>query len=220
MEQSGQKERRCTVCGDMETAQIPKLDAPPCAHGKTELRGAKETTCDQDGYSGDRYCLDCGLLLQSGSTIEATGNHAYGDWIIIREPTGTQPGERCRECETCGLTEMEELPLCTHENRQLRDEKTATCGTSGYSGDLYCTDCGDLVQTGTVTRATGLHSYTDWVDTENGRSRSCEACDHRQTVQSAEGQDGNTRWIVIGLVGTAATMVAVAVIILPRKKKQ
>ena len=220
MEQYGQKERRCTVCGDMETAQIPKLNAPPCAHEKTELRDARETTCAKDGYSGDLYCQDCGLLLQSGRIMEATGDHSYGAWSIVREPTGTQPGQRRRECETCGLTEMEELPLCAHENRQLLYEKKATCGTSGYSGDLYCTDCGDLVQEGAVTRSTGLHSYCDWIDTENGRSRSCEVCGHRQTVQSGTTeQEGNIRWIVIGLVGAAATVMAVAVIILPRKRK-
>ena len=220
MEKPGEKERRCTACGDMETAQIPKLNAPPCNHAETELRGAEENSCDRDGYSGDQYCIDCGLLLRSGSKIPATGEHVYGVWILIREATGTQTGVRRRECETCGATEIEELPLCAHENRQLRDEKTATCGASGYSGDLYCLDCGDLVQEGAVTRATGLHSYSDWIDTENGRSRSCEVCDHRQTVQSgATEQEGNIRWIVIGLVGAAATMMAVAVIILPRKRQ-
>ncbi len=216
MDQPGEKERRCTVCGDMETAQLPKLDAPPCAHGKTELRGTKETTCSQDGYSGDLYCLDCGLLLRSGSSMDAIGNHAYGDWIIIREPTGSQTGQRSRECETCGLTEIEELPLCAHENRQLRDETAATCGTSGYSGDLYCTDCGDLVQEGTVTRATGLHSYSDWVDTEDGRSRSCQSCHHSQTVRE-EAPEGN-RTVIVVVVLAAVLLGGVALIILLRKR--
>lgn len=216
MEQPGEKERRCTVCGEMEAAQIPKLDAPPCAHGKTELRGARETTCSQDGYSGDLYCLDCGLLLRSGSAMDATGQHAYSDWIILREPTGTQTGQRSRECETCGLTELEELPLCAHENRQLRDETAATCGTSGYSGDLYCTDCGDMVQAGTVTRATGLHSYSDWIDIEDGRSRSCLACNHSQTVRE-EAPEGNRTVIVV--VVLAAVLLGSVALIAPLRKR-
>ncbi len=40
-------------------------------HRKTELRGAKAATCDEDGYTGDLYCADCGKLLQTGTVIPA-----------------------------------------------------------------------------------------------------------------------------------------------------
>ena len=44
------------------------------AHPNTELRDAKEATCTEDGYTGDVYCTDCGLLLQKGEVIPAKGH--------------------------------------------------------------------------------------------------------------------------------------------------
>ncbi len=39
-------------------------------HSDTELRGAKEATCTEPGYTGDLYCADCGKLLSKGQVIE------------------------------------------------------------------------------------------------------------------------------------------------------
>lgn len=41
-------------------------------HTHTEIRGAKEATCTEDGYTGDLYCLDCGQLLEQGEVIPAS----------------------------------------------------------------------------------------------------------------------------------------------------
>ena len=46
-----------------------------CNHSHTELKNIKEATCTEKGYTGDTYCKDCGTLLESGSAIEATGEH-------------------------------------------------------------------------------------------------------------------------------------------------
>ena len=40
-------------------------------HCETEIRNAKEATCTEDGYTGDRYCKDCGALLERGEVIPA-----------------------------------------------------------------------------------------------------------------------------------------------------
>ena len=41
-----------------------------CEHEKTELRNAVAATCQQKGYSGDTYCLDCGELLAKGAETD------------------------------------------------------------------------------------------------------------------------------------------------------
>lgn len=41
-----------------------------------------------------------------------------------------------------------------HENTEVRNAKAPTCTEDGYSGDIYCVDCGKLVQEGTVIPAT------------------------------------------------------------------
>lgn len=41
-----------------------------------------------------------------------------------------------------------------HENTEVRDAVAPTCTEDGYSGDIYCADCGKLLQEGTVIPAT------------------------------------------------------------------
>lgn len=218
MEQTGLQERVCSVCGNRENGEIPKLEAPPCDHAHTQLRDAKDATCAQDGYSGDTYCTDCGLLLRSGSTMEATGNHGFGDWVVVQQPTGTETGERTRQCGQCGFTEIEKLPVCNHANTQLRNVVDATCGKGGYSGDTYCADCGDLVLEGKPTRATGAHSYSQWEEKDGNKTRSCSVCGDSQTV-AAESQPEDRNWLWIVVITVSLTAVAVVAIWIIKKKK-
>ena len=50
---------------------------------------------------------------------------------------------------------------CAHENTELRNAKEATCTKPGYTGDTYCTDCGEKTGTGTAIPATG---HTEVID--------------------------------------------------------
>ena len=45
----------------------------------TELRGAVEPTCTEEGYSGDEVCTICGDVISQGEVIEATGHHFKGN---------------------------------------------------------------------------------------------------------------------------------------------
>lgn len=40
-----------------------------CTHKKTEVRGAVEATCTEEGYSGDVYCVECNTLVEQGKTV-------------------------------------------------------------------------------------------------------------------------------------------------------
>ena len=53
-----------------------------CQHGNTEVRGAKEATCTEDGYTGDTYCVDCGELIAAGEVLEADG-HTFEDGFCV-----------------------------------------------------------------------------------------------------------------------------------------
>lgn len=217
--EAGTQVRTCSVCGNQEKGEIPKLDAPACEHSNVTVQDAVEATCGADGYTGDTYCTDCNLLLNSGSVIYATGEHSYGEWTIIQQANGTQTGERTRQCSQCGYTENEEIPICSHVNTELRNAVEATCGKGGYSGDRYCTDCKDLVAEGTTVRATGKHSYSQWETKDGLKSRSCSACGDSQSIAvEREDNGGSWVWIVAILVGLAA--VATVVVIVVKKKKQ
>ena len=84
--------KHCEVCG------VEYSDKDPNYHtGGTELRGHKNATTTEEGYTGDTYCLGCGELILKGKTIEklpAEHEHRFGDWIYDET-------HHWRECE-CG----------------------------------------------------------------------------------------------------------------------
>lgn len=51
---------------------------------------------------------------------------------------------------------------CKHENTEVRNKKEANCTEDGYTGDVYCTDCGELVTAGTKIDKLG-HDYVPTV---------------------------------------------------------
>lgn len=42
--------------------------------------------------------------------------------------------------------------VCKHVNTEVRNEKAATCAAEGYTGDIYCKDCSELVKKGEATQ--------------------------------------------------------------------
>ncbi len=58
------KQAICDGCGE------PYGDLDPNNHkGETELRGAVEATTEEEGYTGDLCCVDCGAVLEKGEVI-------------------------------------------------------------------------------------------------------------------------------------------------------
>lgn len=47
---------------------------PNCSHKKEIIKNQKKATCTKDGYSGDAYCKDCGVLIHAGSRLPATAH--------------------------------------------------------------------------------------------------------------------------------------------------
>ena len=59
---------------------------------------------------------------------------------------------------------------CAHSNTELQNYREASCQSSGYSGDLYCKDCGELLNVGEPISSSGQHKYGDWGLTPDGMS--------------------------------------------------
>ncbi len=57
--------------------------------------------------------------------------------------------------------------VCTHSNTEIRNAAEATCTGDGYTGDLYCTDCGTLLSEGTVIPKTGHSPHVTGVKAVN-----------------------------------------------------
>ena len=68
--------------------------------------------------------------------------------------------------------------LCTHERTQISNEVAPNCSEDGYTGDTYCSDCGEQLSTGKKIAATGEHNFSDWITVPGGgkESRCCSIC--------------------------------------------
>ena len=61
--------------------------------------------------------------------------------------TGADKGNYETESVSITITRSE----CDHKHTEIRNQQEATCKEAGYTGDTYCTDCGEKLATGTET---------------------------------------------------------------------
>ena len=197
--EDGKLVQYCTVCGAYENEVIPAL-----GH-KTEVVGAKDATCTEDGYTGDVVCTICkdkddnALVIEKGELIPALGHKVSADarWNLTKAPTCDKVGtETCTEkCSVCNGTVTRDIPktehhveawtvfepaTCTQDGRcvgrcvdcknyieevipalghtpadERVDTKDATCTEEGYTGDVVCSVCGEVIEKGEVISALG-----------------------------------------------------------------
>ena len=143
--ESGIKTYTCINCNTTRTEEIPATGE----HPNTEIRGAKSATCLEEGYTGDTYCKDCGIKLSSGTVIPKTG-HIWDEGTVTKAATCTEKGIRTYTCSVCESTKIEEIPSTGHGTKITKFVKEATYTQEGYSGDIYCQDCGELLEEGRV----------------------------------------------------------------------
>lgn len=145
----------CKACGDEKQEVLPAT-----GHQHTEIRNKKEATCKAEGYTGDMYCKDCGEKLSDGKTIAKTTEHTWDAGKVTKAATCTEKGVKTYTCTVCGATKTEEIAATGHQHTEVRNKVEATCTKEGYSGDVYCTDCGTKLSSGTEI-ARKAHEYEE-----------------------------------------------------------
>ena len=90
------------------------------------------------------------ITLQEGwSWQEADRDTALSDGVAVTATvvyTGTDKGNYETESVSITITRSE----CEHKNTEIINKKDATCSVEGYTGDTYCKDCGEKLDTGTT----------------------------------------------------------------------
>ena len=142
---AGTKTFTCTTCQSTKTEEIPATGK----HENTEVRNVKEATCAEEGYTGDTYCKDCGTKLSTGEKI-AKKEHTWDSGKVTQEASCTKTGIKIYTCTICQSTRTEEIPATGHVNKITKFAKKATCKSEGYTGDIYCKDCGELLEEGDI----------------------------------------------------------------------
>ena len=175
----------CTRCG---------TDIENCEHIISGRRGSytvpvsgEPATCTKDGFD-EPYCPLCRKII--GKTILPALGHDYvngicthcgknengrddckheyvSDWIVDKEATCAESGNKHKECTGCGSwVEREKIIAVEHIVSEWVVTKQPTCTKSG-SRYNYCTVCSKSIYTETII-ALG-HKY------ENGTCTRCSA---------------------------------------------
>ena len=125
------------------------LSACGCKHENTEVQGAVEATCTQEGYTGDTVCLDCDKTVKEGEAIPMLAHTEAVEGAL--EATCTLDGYTGDTvCSVCGavLSEGEIVPATGHGETELVNYREPTCEREGYTGDELCTVCNTYVSVG------------------------------------------------------------------------
>lgn len=156
-------------------------------HCKGDAVEAKAATCTEDGWQEVGVCDVCGEHYSyptDENKLLATGHTWSEDYVVDKEATCTEAGEKSKHCTVCDAKEdVQEIPALGHDFVS-KVTKKATCtadGTLTYT----CSRCNET-KTETI-KATG-HKWSNWKRTAAAtvfkpevQTRKCSACNKSET---------------------------------------
>lgn len=213
--QKGIKTYTCSVCKDTKTEEIA-IDSSN-HKGDTVVKNAVAATCIADGYSGDIYCKDCDKKLSAGKSIEKTG-HTWDSGVVTKASTCNQKGTKTYTCQKCNATKTEDIAVDKTKHTggtKTRNVGAASCGSTGYTGDVVCNGCGDILTAGKVVEKTQNHKASALVKenikdadcTHDGSYDNvsyCEVCRKEMSRTKVETKALGHKWVSAGTVKTTA----------------
>ena len=115
-----------------------------------------------------------------------------------------------------------------HANTELRGAKAATCTEPGYTGDVYCADCGKLIAKGEEIPVID-HVYEETVveptpESDGYTEHTCKECGHSYKDSFTEYEDpdnadtGDSFAAMLWIPMLAVSTIGAAVLVLNRKK--
>ena len=133
-------------------------------------------------YTGIQLAGQTITILGDTVKIQLVSDDAGNAWGFKVDAITEKVEEECKHTDTT--------------KREVRNAKAATCTLDGYSGDIYCTNCGNLIETGSVTKAIG-HQWDNGVITKAAtatqtgiKTYTCTVCKTTRTeVIKALGND-------------------------------
>ncbi len=140
----------------------------PCSHATTEIRNAFSATCNEKGYTGDTYCVICGVKISDGIEINASGEHVYyhacdndcNECGFIRETVHSYKAEWISDeeghwhpCTVCGL-------LDKMEKHRYDSSDDNNCNICGYVRQIVSSSKGETTVPSTTAKTTTAQSTT------------------------------------------------------------
>ena len=194
-------EATCVNKAICEVCKIEYGDVDATNHKNTEIRGATDPTCFEEGYTGDTYCSDCNEKIADGQSIAKNAHNPASVWT-------TNEHDHWKECQTVGCgnvidkaahsggeatcvskavcevckAQYGDVDATNHKHTEIRDAKPATEQEKGYTGDTWCIDCNKKIATGSeiamLEHKLTLVEAKDATVTEQGNIKYyyCENC--------------------------------------------
>ena len=148
------------------------------------LQGYKDSTCTEEGYTGDTVCSECGELLKKGESIMMKDHEWDSDYTIDQPAACTVAGSKSIHCSICDTVKEgteQSIAATGHSWGTGKVTAAATCteaGTKTYT----CSSC-NASRTESIA-ATG-HTYGAWAVVEAATTRQegreeriCDTCEH------------------------------------------
>ena len=165
-------------------------------HSLTEVRGSREPTCTEEGYTGDTYCKVCDKVQKPGKSIPAKG-HSWNEGVITTAATCENAGAKTYTCTVCNATKTEAIDATGHTPVEVA-EQPATCTEAGHKAGTKCSVCEAILSGMEEIPTTG---HTEVIDaakaptcTETGltEGKHCYACGEVITAQETVPAKGHT----------------------------
>ena len=147
--EAGTAKRTCE-CNDIDLTVVPAL-------GDTTVWSIKSTT-PADHFKGGVTIYES--VYGEVTVTSVKGDHTFGAWTIVTEPTLTTGGKAERVCSSDGFKEEVDLPVLSDTTVwSVKSEKAATHLVDGEK--VYTSVYGDV----TVVLPKGEHTYGSWTIT-------------------------------------------------------
>lgn len=183
----------CTDCGEKLSSGEPTAKK---AHDWDEGKVTTEATCKNTGVK----TYTCNNCSETKTEVIPMTDHIWDNGKVTTKPSCITPGAKTYTCTVCQETKTEEIPATGHQHTEVRNVKEATCTKEGYTGDTYCTDCGEKLSDGKILPKKDhdyeIKDHKDATCTEDGYTTSfCKNCgdEKKETIKATGHQHTEVR---------------------------
>ena len=145
----------------------------------------KEPTCAREGEKIYHCTYDNCKAIKTESIAKT--EHTWDEGKITKEAACEEEGVMTYTCTVCREKKTEKIPATGHQHTEVRNKAEATCTKEGYTGDTYCTDCGEKLSSGESIARTA-HAWDEGkVTTEANcghtgvKTYTCKTCGETKT---------------------------------------
>ena len=173
----------CTDCGEKLSSGEPTAKK---AHDWDEGKVTTEATCKNTGVK----TYTCNNCSETKTEVIPMTDHIWDNGKVTTKPSCITPGVKTYTCSACQKEKTEKIPATGHLHTEIRNKKEATCKEDGYTGDVYCKDCGEKLSNGKTIAKTTEHTWDAGkvtkaaTCTEKGlKLYTCTVCDKVRTEE-------------------------------------